>query len=102
MPSKLSSILVKLGLLLIVAVIGGGFWYYTLGRKPKLVLSTPISDKKVTPATHLIGPGEVLLLSAGKATLFDTAAGKEKWSSNLEPPRAAATPARQRLQCRRP
>jgi hypothetical protein len=81
-----------------VLLIGASFWYYTLGRKPKLVLSKPIGTKTGTPISHRTGPGEVLLLVGNKATLFDTVQGKEKWASDLTPaapaaPRATPTPA---------
>src|SRR4051794_23836383 len=94
MKEKLFEILLKLGVVVFVLFVGAAVWYYTLGRKPKLVLSTSIADKKSTPAAHLLGPGEMVLLAGGKATLYDTAAGKEKWSTNLETakPTPAPTP----------
>ena len=46
------------------------------------------------PSSHATAPGEVLLISGGKATLYDTIAGKEKWRSDLgtAPPTATAAP----------
>ncbi|MFL6529397.1 MAG: PQQ-binding-like beta-propeller repeat protein [Chthoniobacterales bacterium] len=92
MKEKLFEILLKVGVVVFVLFVGTAVWYYTLGRKPKLVLSTSIADKKSTPAAHLLGPGEMILLAGGKATLYDTAAGKEKWSTNLEAARPTPAP----------
>src|SRR5213079_883268 len=82
MKEKLLGALLKGFLILFALLVGVGFWYYTLGRKPKLTVSTKITAKAGWPSSHLIAPGEVLLLVGGKATLYDMAAGKEKWSTD--------------------
>ena len=82
MKEKLFGILLKAFLIVFALLVGAGIWYYTLGRKPKLAVSTKITAKAGAPTSHLIAPGEVLLLVGGKATLYDTAAGKEKWSAD--------------------
>src|SRR5262249_31397402 len=69
----------------LVLLVGGGFWYFTLGRKPKLLISASIAQKTGTPSAHAIAPGEVLLFRGSKVTLYDTAAGREKWTSDLGP-----------------
>ena len=79
-------------IVLAALLVGGSFWYYTLGRKPKLIVSTPIGLKTGTPISHMTGPGEVLLLVGTKATLYDTAAGKQKWTSDFTPPSATPPP----------
>src|ERR1051325_9770926 len=82
MKEKLSGILLTGFLIVLALLVGVGVWYYTLGRKPKLTVSTKITIKTGLPTTQLIAPGEVLLLAGGKATLYDMAAGKEKWSAD--------------------
>lgn len=91
MKEKLLALFVKIFLGVFVLVVAGGLWYYTLGRKPKLLVSTAISGKGAAPSAHQLGAGEVLLVVENKATLFDTSAGKEKWVVNLAPA-AAPTP----------
>jgi PQQ-like domain len=80
-------------LIVFVLVFGGIFWYYAIGRKPKLIISTAIAGKSGVPASHLIAPGEVLLVAGNKVTLYDTAAKKPKWSSELN---ATVPPAAQK------
>src|SRR5437868_9547160 len=82
MKEKLLGALLKGFLILFALLVGVGLWYYTLGRKPKLTVSIKITAKAGWPSTHLIAPGEVRLLVGGKATLYDMAAGKEKWSAD--------------------
>ena len=75
MKQKLFALLFKAALVLGLLLLAGSIWYYTLGRKPKLVVSAKIAAKSGLPASHLIAPGEVLLLVGTKATLYDIAAG---------------------------
>ena len=90
MKEKFFGIALATFLIVFVLVFGGIFWYYTIGRKPKLIISTAIAGKSGAPASHLIAPGEVLLVAGNKVTLYDTAARKPKWSSELNatPPSA--------------
>ena len=81
MKVKLLGILVITFLVLVGVLFAGALWYYTLGRKPKLIVSTQIAAKGGVPTSHMIPPGEVFLLVGANATLYDTVAGKEKWSS---------------------
>src|SRR4051812_20091514 len=74
-------------------LIGLSLWYYTVGRKPKLLVSTRITEKTGVPSSHATAPGEMLLISGTKATLYDITAGKEKWKSDLSTPAPSATPA---------
>src|SRR5437867_13391915 len=93
MKQRLLEILVISFLVLIGVLVAGGLWYYTLGRKPKLIVSTQIAAKGGVPTSHMIPPGEVLLVVGANATLHDTVAGKEKWSSRngaTQPASAAA------------
>ena len=94
MSEKSFSRLIKTVLALVVLLGGGGLWYYTLGRKPKIALTVPITDKTGMASLHAVGPGEVLLIANGKAALYATAGGAAKWSLALATPApAAATPA---------
>jgi hypothetical protein len=92
MKEKLLGILFKGFLILFALLVGVGLWYYTLGRKPKLTVSTKITAKAGSPSSHLIAPGEVLLLVGGKATLYDMAAGTEKWSTDSASGKSAPSP----------
>lgn len=93
MKEKLLGVLFKGFLIVFALLVGVGVWYYTLGRKPKLAVSTRITAKAGEPTTQLIAPGEVLLLVGRKATLYDIAAGTEKWSADCGPSKNPATPA---------
>jgi outer membrane protein assembly factor BamB len=93
MKEKLIGLLLKGFLIFVALFVGVGIWYYTLGRKPKLTVSTKIATKAGAPTSHLIAPGEVLLLVGGKATLYDMAAGKEKWSADSGSSKSAPPPA---------
>ena len=84
--------LVKAILAVFLLLVGAGVWYYAWGRKPSLTLSTKFSEKERSPNAHLIAPGEVLLLLGQKATLYEMASGKQKWTTSLAPAPAAATP----------
>ena len=82
---------------LVVLSGGGGLWYYTLGRKPKIALSVPLADKTGAGTLLAVAPGEVLLVTGGKATLYALAGGPAKWSVPLAataPAPAAAAPAK--------
>lgn len=89
MKQKLFGMLFKAALAMGVLLLAGSLWYYTLGRKPKLVVSTKITAKTGMPTSHLIAPGEVLLLVGTKATLYDLATGKQKWATDPGPVKAA-------------
>ena len=77
--------LIKTFAALLLLIFGVTLWYYTMGRKPKLVLSVPIVDRTGSTSAHAAGPGEMLLVSGGKATLYDLARGAEKWTTSLSP-----------------
>jgi len=98
--TKAIETLIKTVVALFVLTMATVFWYYTLGRKPKLALSTRFTEKSGEPVAQLIGPGEVLLLLGTKATLYDVASGASKWTADLHAtaaapaaPVAKATPA---------
>ena len=90
MSDKAFSRLIKTVSALVVLLVGVGVWYYTLGRKPKIALSVPISDKTGMASLHAVGPGEVLLVADGKAALYATAGGAAKWSVAFATPAPAA------------
>jgi outer membrane protein assembly factor BamB len=89
MKEKLPGILLATFVVLLGVLFASGLWYYTLGRKPKLIVSTQIAAKGGVPTSHMIPPGEVLLVVGANATLYDTVAGKEKWSSHTGPAQPA-------------
>ena len=96
MTEKTLATLIKSLALLVLLSFGGTLWYYTVGRKPKLLLSVPIADRHASATAHAAGPGEMLLISGGKATLYDLAQGAGKWTITLAskaPPAPAAAPA---------
>jgi hypothetical protein len=103
MSDKTFATLLKTIFALVVLLLGGSIWYYTMGRKPTLVLSVPMSDRAVVASGHPVGSGEMLVLSGGKATLYDIVAGAAKWTATLpqsnalaaleQPPAAPAAPA---------
>jgi len=76
MKEKLLGILFKGFLILFALLVGGGIWYYTLGRKPKLTVSAKITAKAGWPTSQLIAPGEVLLLIGGNALRYRFRQGK--------------------------
>ncbi len=82
--------LIKTFAALLLLTFGGSLWYYTMGRKPKLVLSVPILDRNGSTSAHEAGPGQVLLVSAGKATLYDMAQLVGKWTISLSPKASSA------------
>lgn len=97
MNTKVIEIFFKIALGVFAVAIAAGLWYYTIGRKPKLALSTKFNTEKTgEPLAHLVGPGEVLLLLGNKVTLYDAASGAAKWSAELHgagaPPAPAAIP----------
>ena len=92
MSEKAFSRLLKTVFAVIVLLGGGGLWYYTLGRKPKIALTVPIAGKTGAASLHAVGPGEVLLVADGKAALYAMAGGAAKWSVALAAP-APAVPA---------
>ena len=94
MSDKAFPRLVKTILAVVVLLTGAGVWYYTLGRKPKIALTVPLTDKTAAASLHAVGSGEVLLVTGGKATLYPTAGGAAKWSVTLATPApAVAVPA---------
>lgn len=92
MKEKLLGLLFKGFLILFALLVGGALWYYTVGRKPKLTVSAKITAKAGWPTSQLIAPGEVILLTGGKATLYDIASGKEKWSTDSGSKKSAHSP----------
>ena len=64
MKEKLPGILLATVLVFIGVLFSSALWYYTLGRKPKLIVSTQIAAKGGVPTSHMIPPGEVLLVVA--------------------------------------
>jgi hypothetical protein len=85
--------LFRLFLVLVLLALGGGAWYYFMGRHPHVVLSRPIGQKDGAPVCARVAPGEMVMITGDTATLFDTTAGKEKWTVKLNGGPAAATPA---------
>jgi hypothetical protein len=93
MSDKAINRIIKITFALALLLVGAGVWYYTVGRKPKLVISTPIKARDAEVLVRSIGANEVLLLVGTKATLYDLAAKKERWSANLTAPAAKTAPA---------
>ena len=59
MSDKVFSRLIKTVAALVLLLTGAGVWYYTLGRKPKLALSVPITDKTGVASLHAVGFADV-------------------------------------------
>ena len=96
MTEKTITRLIKSAAALLLLVLGATIWYYTVGRKPKLVLSVPIADRTGGTSAHAVGPDGLLLVSGGNATLYDMALGTGKWTISLAstaPAAPAAAPA---------
>ncbi len=94
MKQRLYELAVKAFIAVIVLLIGASLWYYTVGRKPHVVLSSKVSSKESTPSSHVISPGELLVIDGSKMSLFDTDAGVETWSVDSGPvAKATAAPA---------
>lgn len=94
MRQKLYELAVKAFIGFILLLFAGGLWYYTIGRKPHVVISSKIENKKSTPSSHVIASGELLVINGSNVSLFDTEAGVQKWSVGSAPaakPTAAAT-----------
>lgn len=85
--------IVKTTLSLGLLLLAGGVWYYTMGRKPHLLISAPIKARDAETTLRTIAPNEVLLLVGTKATLYDLTTQKARWSADLKPTAPAATPA---------
>src|SRR5260221_844743 len=82
--------LFKIGFGLLALLLAGGVWYYTMGRKPHLIVSVPLKPNESSTIVRAVGPDEVLLLAGTKATLYDLKTKGARWSANLS---ALATPA---------
>ena len=93
MSTRAISILIKSILGVFVVLTGTTFWYYTLGRKPKLAASVVLPEKLGNSSVHQIAPGELLLVAKDKATLYNMARGGAKWSVTLKPEAPAVRPA---------
>ena len=93
MSDKAFPRLVKTVLALVVLLTGAGVWYYAFGRKPKIALSVPVSDKMGAASLHAVGAGEVLLVADGKAALYALVGGAAKWSVALATPAPTVAPA---------
>src|SRR3954466_10847697 len=93
MSSRAVSWVLRIIVAYVVLFLGGGVWYYCMGRHPHVVLSRPIGQKDGAPVCARVAPGEMVMITGDTATLFDTPAGKEKWSVKLKGGPAAATPA---------
>lgn len=93
MRQKLYELAVKAFIAFIFLLIACGLWYYTIGRKPHVVISSKIENKKTTPSSHVIGPGELLVINGSNVSLFDTEAGLQKWSIDTAPAAKASAPA---------
>jgi hypothetical protein len=76
----LKAIFILLGVIVLVVV-----WYYAVGRKPKLVLTVPLSDKTESGTLRDVGQRELLHLDRAKATLYNLDDGQAKWSVALQP-----------------
>ena len=83
MTEKTITRLIKSAAALLLIVFGATIWYYTVGRKPKLVLSVSIADRTGGASAHAVGPDGLLLVSGGNATLYDMAHGTGKWTVSL-------------------
>ena len=83
MSAKAIVLLVKIAGALIAICLGGSLWYYTIGRKPTIVLSAPIPTGNSPSTSHAIAPGETVLITGGRVTLYDTAKGQQKWAVDL-------------------
>lgn len=68
----------------------GGLWYYTIGRKPRKILSVSIPAKTPPGTLCEVGQGEVLHVTGEKATLYTLADGTAKWSVALHVPLTTA------------
>ena len=97
MSEKAIGWILKITLGLGLVFLAGGVWYYTAGRKPRVLISVPIKAHDSATTVRVLSPNELLLLVGAKATLYDLAAKKDRWSVDLNasapPAAAAATPA---------
>lgn len=96
MSDKAINWIIKISFSLVLLLFAGGVWYYTMGRKPRLLLSTPIKAGNTDTLVRTIAPNELLLLVGTKATLYDLKTKSARWSANLgtaHSPPAAAIPA---------
>ena len=83
MSAKAIGLLVKIAGALIVISLGVSLWYYAVGRKPTMVLSAPIPAGNSPSTSHAIAPGETVLITGARVTLYDTAKGQQKWAVDL-------------------
>src|SRR5688500_13623604 len=83
---------IKAGVILFAVLVAVGVWYFTLGRKPKLVLAAKLEEKAGLPGGEIVGPGEMLVVTGQKAILYDLGSGETKWWTNLDRTGAGAAP----------
>jgi hypothetical protein len=95
MSDKAINWMLKIGFGLALLLLGGGAWYYTMGRKPHVLISAPVKAGEASAVVRALGPNETLLLVGTKATLYDYTTKQARWSVNLSAaaPAPAATPA---------
>ncbi len=93
MSDKAIKWIIKIGFSLILLLLAGGVWFYTMGRKPRLLISTPIKAGTADTMVRTIAPNEVLLLVGPKVTLYDLTRKAPRWSANLGTVPAAPAPA---------
>ncbi|MGB8168084.1 MAG: PQQ-binding-like beta-propeller repeat protein [Chthoniobacteraceae bacterium] len=92
MSDKAINWIIKISFSLVLLLFAGGLWYYTMGRKPHLLISAPIKASEAAAVVRTIAPNEVLLLAGTRATLYDLATKQARWNANLAAV-TAATPA---------
>src|SRR4051812_13810737 len=93
MPDRILAWFFRLAVVSVLLCLGGGAWYYFMGRHPHVVLSRAIGEKDGAPVFARVAPGAMVMVAGETATLFDMAAGKEKWSVKLNGGPGASTPA---------
>src|SRR3954466_11280748 len=94
MSPRVISWLIRLTVAGVLLFLGTGIWYYCMGRHPHVVLAHSIGEKEGEPVCARVAPGELVMVAGETATLFDTTAGKEKWTVKLNGgATGAATPA---------
>ncbi len=64
----------------ILALLGGWIWYEFWGSKPHVVRTVDLGQDGASYC-RFIGPNQLLVAGARKITLYDTGAGKARWST---------------------